>query len=44
MELELAVQGPNGEPGYSFGEPKLSEDECRERDATFAAPLACACA
>src|SRR5829696_8535682 len=39
MELELAVQGPNGEPGYSFGEPKLSEEECRDRDATFAAPL-----
>src|SRR6185369_7281185 len=39
MELELAVPGPNGEPGYVFGEPKLSEDECRERDTTFAAPL-----
>src|SRR3954454_6541245 len=39
MELELAVQGPNGEPGYSFGEPKLSEEECRDRDATFASPL-----
>src|SRR5712692_7727910 len=39
MELELAVEGPNGEPGYSFGEPKLSEEECRDRDATFAAPL-----
>jgi DNA-directed RNA polymerase subunit beta len=39
MELELAVQGPNGEPGYSFGEPKLSEEECRDRDSTFAAPL-----
>jgi DNA-directed RNA polymerase beta subunit len=24
---------------YSFGEPKYSEDECRNRDATFAAPL-----
>src|SRR4051794_12522267 len=39
MELELAVTGPNGEPGYSFGDPKLSEEECRDRDATFAAPL-----
>src|SRR6478735_6730854 len=39
MELELAVPGPNGEPGYLFGDPKLSEDECRERDTTFAAPL-----
>jgi DNA-directed RNA polymerase subunit beta len=39
MELELAVPGPGGEPGYMFGEPKLSEDECRERDTTFAAPL-----
>ena len=24
---------------YSFGEPKYDERECRERDATFAAPL-----
>src|SRR3972149_4876950 len=24
---------------YSFGDPKYSQDECRERDATFAAPL-----
>ena len=24
---------------YSFGEPKYSEVECRERDATYAAPL-----
>src|ERR687886_613308 len=39
MELELAVPGPDGEPGYVFGEPKLSEDECRDRDSTFAAPL-----
>src|SRR5207247_1970246 len=39
MELELAVPGPDGEPGYAFGEPKLSEEECRERDATYAAPL-----
>ena len=39
MELELAVPGPDGEPGYEFGEPKLSEDECRLRDQTFAAPL-----
>jgi DNA-directed RNA polymerase subunit beta len=39
MELELAVPGPNGEPGYTFGEPKMSEDECRLRDQTFSAPL-----
>src|SRR5512138_1666835 len=39
MELELAVAGPNGEPGYAFGEPKLSEEDCRDRDTTFAAPL-----
>jgi len=31
--------GPDGEPGYEFGEPKLSEDECRLRDQTYAAPL-----
>ncbi len=24
---------------YRFGEPKYDQDECRERDATFAAPL-----
>src|SRR5215210_2281979 len=39
MELELAVPGPNGEEGYQFMDPKLSEAECRERDSTFAAPL-----
>jgi DNA-directed RNA polymerase subunit beta len=39
MELELAVPGPDGESGYEFGEPKLSEDECRLRDQTYAAPL-----
>src|SRR6266540_2462954 len=39
MDLELAVPGPNGEIGYSFGEPKYSEEECREIDATYAAPL-----
>jgi len=39
MDLELAVPGPDGEPGYSFGQPKMSEDECREHDLTFAAPL-----
>src|SRR5438093_7664204 len=39
MDLELAVPGPNGEPGYSFGEPKYSEVECRETDSTYAAPL-----
>jgi len=39
MELELAVPGPDGEPGYVFESPKLSEDECRLRDQTFAAPL-----
>ena len=39
MDLELAVPGPDGEPGYSFGLPKMSEDECREHDVTYAAPL-----
>ncbi len=39
MDLELAVPGPDGEPGYSFGQPKMSEDECREHDVTYAAPL-----
>ncbi len=39
MDLELAVGGPEGETGYSFGTPKMSEDECREHDLTFAAPL-----
>ncbi len=39
MDLELAVPGPEGEPGYSFGTPKMSEDECREHDLTYAAPL-----
>src|SRR5918998_4772474 len=39
MELELAVPGPDGEAGYEFGSPKLSEDECRLRDQTYAAPL-----
>src|ERR671932_2475117 len=38
MDLELAVPGPDGEPGYSFGQPKMSEDECREHDLTYAAP------
>src|SRR5215216_7988308 len=32
MDLELAVPGPDAEPGYSFGQPKMSEDECREHD------------
>src|SRR5262249_56120534 len=39
MDLELAVPGPDSEPGYSFGAPKMSEDECREHDLTFAPPL-----
>src|SRR5947207_8721159 len=39
MDLELAVPGPDNEPGYSFGLPKMSEDECREHDVTYAAPL-----
>src|SRR5690349_21862830 len=39
MDLELAVPGPDAEPGYSFGQPKMSEDECREHDLTYAAPL-----
>src|ERR671931_56995 len=30
MDLELAVPGPDAEPGYSFGLPKMSEDDCRE--------------
>jgi DNA-directed RNA polymerase subunit beta len=39
MDLFLAVQGLDGEPGFSFGTPKMSEDECREHDVTYAAPL-----
>jgi len=39
MDLELAVPGPDGEPGYDFREPKLSEDECRLRDQTYSRPL-----
>ncbi len=39
MDLELAVPGPNGEPGYAFGDPKYSEEECRESETTYAAPL-----
>src|SRR5437764_1668609 len=39
MDLDLAVPGPDAEPGYSFGQPKMSEDDCREHDTTFAAPL-----
>src|SRR3954453_17768318 len=39
MDLHLAVTGPNGEPGFWFDAPKYSEEECRESDATFAAPL-----
>src|ERR671930_668781 len=39
MDLELAVVGPDAEPGYSFGQPKMTEDECREHDVTLAAPL-----
>src|ERR671932_719642 len=39
MDLELAVPGPDAEPGYSFGQPKMSEDDCREHDLTYAAPL-----
>jgi DNA-directed RNA polymerase subunit beta len=35
LELELSV-GP--EP---FGEPKWGQDECRDRDMTYAAPLYC---
>ena len=27
MDLELAVPGPDGEPGYSFGAAKMSEDD-----------------
>ena len=37
MDLELAVAGPDpSEPGYSFGPPKMSEDECRVHDTTYA--------
>src|SRR3954471_17259716 len=39
MDLELAVPGPDGEPGYAFGQAKMSEDDCREHDTTYAAPL-----
>jgi len=39
MDLHLAVEGPDGEPGFSFGSPKMTEDECREHDLTYAAPL-----
>src|SRR5215510_15724058 len=39
MDLELAVPGPDAEPGYAFGNAKMSEDDCREHDLTFAAPL-----
>src|SRR5437763_12832808 len=39
IDLHLAVVGPENEPGYSFGTPKISEDECREHDLTYAAPL-----
>jgi DNA-directed RNA polymerase subunit beta len=51
MELELAVSDLSGdrsrsgsEPtlgvdGYEFGSPKMSEQDCRLRDQTFAAPL-----
>src|SRR4029450_3171771 len=33
MDLELAVS--EGDPGYSFGQPKMSEDDCREHDVTY---------
>src|SRR3954468_19173329 len=39
MDLELVVPGPDSEPGYTFGQPKMTEDDCREHDTTFAAPL-----
>ncbi len=35
LELELTV------PDEPFGEPKYSQDECRDRDMTYAAPLYC---
>jgi len=39
MQLRKAkVQSVRIRP-YSFGEPKYSQDECRERDATYSAPL-----
>src|SRR6266581_4072619 len=33
LSLELIV------PSEPFGKPKYSEDDCRDRDATYAAPL-----
>ena len=33
LELELAIGDA------PFGEPKYSQDECRDRDMTYAAPL-----
>src|SRR5215210_2210895 len=39
MDLELSLPAPATEPGYSFGQPKMSEDDCREHDLTYAAPL-----
>src|SRR2546423_14992622 len=36
MEPELAGQGPNGEPGYSFGGPNLSDGRCPDRQTTVA--------
>src|SRR5437764_12102886 len=38
MHLELAVPGPDTEPGYSFGQPKMTEDERRQHHLTYAAP------
>jgi DNA-directed RNA polymerase beta subunit len=29
---------------YSFGEPKYAVEECKDRDVTYAAPVACASA
>src|SRR5438045_4707133 len=40
MDLELAVPGPDpSEPGYAFGQPKMTEEDCREHDTSYSAPL-----
>ena len=44
MELELAVPGPDGEPGYQFGEPKLARTSAASATRRFAARYASACA
>src|SRR5438045_6180524 len=39
MDLDLAVPGPDAEPGYSFGKTKMSEDECIAKEVPYAAQL-----